>query len=71
MTERGIGHRLFQNRVLDPIEFEREEQQMNRCCGEPLLNVAIKFGAGGIDRIAGMNEPGKGASRPIRSSIAS
>src|SRR5437588_12682560 len=33
---------------------------MNRGCGEAFLNVAIKFGAGGIDRIAGMNEPGKG-----------
>src|SRR5215472_8870776 len=60
MAERGIGHRLVQNRIVDAVEFEREEQQMDGSRGEPLLYIAVKLGAGGIERIAGMDETGKG-----------
>ena len=61
MAERRIGHRGFEQRVVDAVEFEREEQKMRRGRGQPLLHVAVKFGARRIDRVAGMNEPGIGA----------
>ena len=60
MTERRIGHGLVQNRIVDAVELEREEQKMDRGCRKPLLNVAVKFGAGGIKRVAGVDETGKG-----------
>src|SRR5215472_7598149 len=59
MAERGIGHGLVQNRIVDAVEFEREEQQMDRRRREPLLYVAVKLGAGGIERVAGVDETRK------------
>ena len=61
MAERGIGHRRFDQRVVDAVEFEREEQKMRRRRGQPLLHVAVEFGARRIDGVAGMQEPGIGA----------
>ena len=71
MTQRRIGHRRFQHRIVNAVELKREKQKVRRRGSETLLHVAIKLGASGIDGIAGMDQPGIGASRPIRSSIAS
>ena len=60
MAERGIGHRRFEQRVVDAVEFEREEQEMRGGRGHALLHVAVKLGARRIDRVAGMDEPGIG-----------
>jgi hypothetical protein len=60
MAECRVGNGLVENRILNAVEFEREEQHMNRGRREPLLYVAVKFGAGGIERVAGVDETGKG-----------
>ena len=61
MPKRRIGHRGIENRVVDAVEFEREEKKMRGGGRHPLLHVAIKFGARRIDRVAGVNEAGIGA----------
>ena len=61
MAERRIGHRRFKQRVVDAVELEREEQQVRRGRGHPLLHVAIKLGARRIDGIARVDEHGIGA----------
>ena len=61
MAERGIFHRRFDERVVDAVELEREEQQMRGRRRQSLLHVAVEFGARRIDGIAGMDEPGIGA----------
>ena len=61
MTERRIGHRRFQQRVVDAVELKGEEQQMRRGRGQPLLHVAVKFGARRIDGVAGMDQTRIGA----------
>ena len=67
VTERGIAHRLFQHRVVDAVELEREEQEMQRRGGEALLHVAIELGAGRIGRIAGVDQRriGADAAEPV------
>ena len=60
MAERGIGDDLVENRIVDAVELEREEQQLHRCRGQPLLHVAVKLGAGRIERVAGVNKAGEG-----------
>ena len=64
MAERRIGHRRVELRVVDAVELEREEQEMRRRVGDALLHVAIEFRARGIDRVAGMDEPGIGDQPP-------
>ena len=64
MAERRIGHRGIEHRVVDAVEFEREEQKMRGGRRHPLLHVAVEFGARRIERVAGMNEPGIGAEPP-------
>ena len=54
-------HRRFQKLVVDAVELEREEQKMRGGRGQPLLHVAVKFGARRIDGVAGMQEPRIGA----------
>ncbi len=61
MAERRVGHRRIENRVVDAVELEREEQKMRGSGRHPVLHVAVKFGARRIERVAGMNEPGIGA----------
>jgi hypothetical protein len=61
MAERRVGHRRFEQLVVDAVEFEREEKQVRGRRGEPFLHVAIELGAGRIDRIARMHQPGIGA----------
>ena len=60
MAERRIGHRGFELAVVDAVEFEREEQEVHRDRGDALLHVAVEFRARRIDRVAGMDQPGKG-----------
>ncbi len=64
VAERRIGHRGLQQRVVDAVEFEGEEQQVRGGRRQPLLHVAIKLGARRIDRIAGVHEPRIGAEPP-------
>ena len=61
MAQRRIGHRRFQELVVDAVELERKEQQVRRRRRQPLLHVAVEFGAGRIERIAGVHEAGIGA----------
>ena len=61
MGELGRLHRALDHGIVDAVEFEREEQQMQRGRRQPLGNVAIEFGDDGIDAVAGMNEAGIGA----------
>ena len=56
MAEDGIVHRLFEQRVVDAVEFEREEQKMQRDRGDALLHVAVEFRAHRIGGVAGINE---------------
>ena len=64
MAERRIGHGGLQQRIVDAVEFEREEQKMRGRRRQPLLHVAIKFRARRIDRVAGMHEAGVGREPP-------
>ena len=59
MPERGIGHRRLKLGVVDPVQFEREEQEMHRDRGDAFLHIAIEFRARGVDRVAGMDQPGE------------
>ena len=61
MRQLGHSHRAFDHRIVDAVEFEREEQQMHRRIGQPLGDVAVEFGDRGIDAVAGMNQPGIGS----------
>ena len=61
MPEFGRLHRAVDHGIVDPVEFEREEQQMHRCRRQPLGDVAVEFGDRGIDAVAGMNQAGIGA----------
>ena len=54
-------HRALDHGVVDPVELEREEQQMHRGRREALGHVAVEFRDRGIDAVAGMDEPGIGA----------
>ena len=61
MAEFRRLHRAFDHGIVDAVEFEREEQQMRRCGGQPLGNVAVKLRNRGIDAVAGMNQAGIGS----------
>ena len=61
MSEFRRLHGALDHGVLDAVEFESEEQQMHRGRCQPLGNIAVELGDGGIDAVAGMNEAGIGA----------
>ncbi len=61
MRQFGRLQRAFDHGIVDPVQFEPEEQQMHRCIGQPLGDVAVEFGDRGIDAVAGVNQPGIGA----------
>ena len=46
--------------VVEPIQFELEEQQVGRGGGDLFLRVAVKFRPRRIDRVLGIGEPGEG-----------
>ena len=56
MAEDGILHRLFEQIVVDAVQFEREEQKMQRDRSDALLHVAVEFRAHRIGGVAGINE---------------
>ena len=53
-ADRAIAR--VQRRVVDAVELEREEQQMQRGRGDPLLHVAVELGAHRIGGVAGIDE---------------
>ena len=61
MAERAILHGRVELGVVEPVELEHEEQQMRGSRREALLHVGVEFCARGIDRVAGMDEAGKGS----------
>ena len=56
MGERSPRHRAVDHRVVDPVEFQPEEQEFARGRGEPLLRVAIELRALRIGGVAGIDE---------------
>ncbi|MCY1222593.1 hypothetical protein D9M72_346910 [compost metagenome] len=59
--KRIVFQRLVEDRVIDPIELQREEQQMRRHVGELRLYVAIKLAVLGLGRVREIGEAGKGS----------
>ena len=55
------GKRLFQHRVVDPVELELEEDEASGKIGELLAHVAEKFRAVLVGRILRVVEIGEGA----------
>src|SRR6266849_4959498 len=54
MAERRLAHGAIDQRIVDAIELEGEEQEMRGRRGDALLHVAIELGArrmGGVARI--------------------
>ena len=54
MAELGLGHRRLKHRVVEPVELEREEQQLGGNRGDLLLDVAEEFlplGVRGVSRV--------------------
>ncbi len=64
MAERRRLHRALDHGIVEAVEFEREEQEMRRCGGQPLGHIAVKLRDRGIDAVPGMNQPGIGAETP-------
>ena len=51
-------------RVVEPVQFEFEEQKIRRRVGDLFLRVAIEFHPRRVGRIAGVNQPGIGHDAP-------
>ena len=64
MAERRVGHRGFEQAIVDAVELEREEQKMRGGRCHALLHVAVKLGSRRVDSVAGMHEAGIGAQPP-------
>ena len=61
VAEHRIGVECPENqRVVDEVQFQREEQQMRAGVGHLLLDVAIELGALRVRRVAGIDEAGIG-----------
>ena len=52
------GELLFEKRVLDPVEFQGEEQGLGRDCRHPLSHGLVEASALGIGHIAGIEKLG-------------
>ena len=59
--ERRRLQRALHDRVVEPVQLQPEEQQMRGDGGQPVLHVAVEFGARRIGRVAGIDEPGEAA----------
>ena len=57
VAKRRRLHRALQQRLVETIELEREEQQMHRRCRQPFRHVAVELRDRGIDRVARMDQP--------------
>ena len=62
VTKHRIGVQCLEDqRVVDEVQFEREEQQMRAGVGHFLLDVAVELGALRVRRVAGIDETGIGS----------
>ncbi len=60
MRERRLSRGGVQHGVVEAIEFELEEQQLRRGVDDLVVRVAIKFRAGRIGGVAGVEQAGEG-----------
>ncbi len=60
MRECGRLKRLFQRRIVQPVEFECEKQQPRRDRRHALLHVAVEFSMHGIRVVLRIEKPRKG-----------
>ncbi len=56
VAERGIGHRGVERGIVETVEFEREEQQMQRRRRDAVLHVAVELRPHRIGRVARVDE---------------
>ena len=62
VTEHRIGvQRPEDQRIVDEVQFEREEKQMRAGVGHLLLDVAVELGALRVRRVAGIDQAGIGS----------
>src|SRR5262245_45197994 len=52
MGEPRRFHQPLEDLIIDAVELELEEQEKGRDIGELGIDIAMEFGAGGIDRVA-------------------
>ncbi len=60
VAEGRLAERLLDQRIVDAVELQREEQEMRRGRGDLVLHVAVELGALGVGGVAGMDQPGEG-----------
>jgi len=60
MAKRRIRHRRFQMRIVEPVDFQFEEQQRAGDVGDFFLRVAVKFGPRRVRGVAGIEQRGVG-----------
>ncbi len=60
MGQRLDRHQPVDQRVVEAVDFEGEEQQLARQRCELFLYVAIKFGAGRVGRVLAIDQSGIG-----------
>ena len=58
VAERRIGHGAVDQRVVDAIELQGEEQKMRRRSRDAFLHIAIELGARRIGGVVGINQAG-------------
>ena len=58
VSERLHRHGGIKHAIVDTVEFQREEQQIDRAGGDALLRIAVELGARRVGDIAGMDEAG-------------
>jgi hypothetical protein len=59
VAEARLCHGLIDQAIVDPVQLQREEQEMRGDRGDLLLNVAVELGAHRIGGLAGIDEPGE------------
>ena len=59
VAKRGVRHGLFQDRVVDLVDFEGKEQQVRGRRSDAFLNVAKELRAAWIGRIAAIDQIGE------------
>ena len=60
MGQRRLLHRPRQRRIVEPVQFKLEEQQVGRGGGDLVLRVAVKFRPDRIDGVFRIGQPGEG-----------
>ena len=64
VAELGIGHRVFQHLVVEPVQLEREEQELGGDRRDLLLNVAEEFLPRRVGGIGGVKQARIGDDPP-------